>query len=59
MPFEATLEFARKQDKKDLLSGFRKQFHFPKRKGEKLIYFCGHGRLGSNRKIVAKAIKQN
>ncbi|HEY4147395.1 MAG TPA: kynureninase [Chitinophagaceae bacterium] len=57
MPFEATLEFARKQDKKDLLREFRKQFHFPKRKGEKLVYFCGNS-LGLQPKIVAKAIKQ-
>jgi len=57
MSFEATLEFARKQDKKDPLKKFRKAFHFPKRKGEKLIYFCGNS-LGLQPKAVEAAIRQ-
>ena len=57
MSFEATLEYARKQDKKDPLKNFRKEFYFPKANGEKLIYFCGNS-LGLQPKGVEKAIKQ-
>jgi len=57
MSFEATLDYARKQDKKDPLKKFRKEFHFPKANGEKKIYFCGNS-LGLQPKGVEKAIKQ-
>lgn len=57
MSFEATLAYARKQDKKDPLKKFRKEFHFPKVKGEKRIYFCGNS-LGLQPKGVEKAIRQ-
>ena len=57
MSFEATQEYARKQDKKDPLKKFRKEFHFPKKDGEKQIYFCGNS-LGLQPKRVEKAILQ-
>jgi len=57
MSFEATAAYAKKQDKKDPLKKFRKEFHFPGGKGEKRIYFCGNS-LGLQPKDVEKAIKQ-
>ncbi|MES1221915.1 MAG: kynureninase, partial [Bacteroidota bacterium] len=57
MRFEASLKFAKKLDEKDPLKKFRKQFHFPTRKGKKAIYFCGNS-LGLQPKNTAKAIKQ-
>ena len=57
MRFKATREFAESLDKKDPLRKFRKQFHFPKHKGKKAIYFCGNS-LGLQPKETAKAIRQ-
>jgi kynureninase len=57
MPFEATLKYARKQDSKDALQKFRKQFYLPKHAGEKAIYFCGNS-LGLLAKKVPAAIDQ-
>jgi kynureninase len=57
MLYEASLQFAEKMDQKDPLRKFRKQFHFPRHKGKKAIYFCGNS-LGLQTKNTSKAIKQ-
>jgi kynureninase len=57
MSFEASVKYARKQDKKDPLYKFRKQFYYPKQKGKKAIYFCGNS-LGLLNKKVPDAIEQ-
>lgn len=57
MLFEATIKYARKQDKQDKLHKFRKQFYFPKHKGKKAIYFCGNS-LGLLAKKIPDAIEQ-
>lgn len=57
MSFEATAGYARKQDKKDPLKKFRREFYFPKAGDGKKIYFCGNS-LGLQPKGVEKGIKQ-
>src|SRR6185295_862812 len=55
--YEATLEFAQQQDKKDSLHHFRSQFYFPSHDQEDAIYFCGNS-LGLQPKNVETAIQQ-
>jgi kynureninase len=57
MPFEATLKYARKQDKQDPLRKLRKQFYYPRHSGKKAIYFCGNS-LGLLSKKIPGAIEQ-
>jgi kynureninase len=57
MSFEASVQSARKLDRKDTLRKFRKQFFFPKHKGKKAVYFCGNS-LGLQSKNVGSAIAQ-
>ena len=56
MIFENTLSFARSLDARDPLKGFRNEFHCPKHKGKKAIYFCGNS-LGLQPKATEKAVK--
>ncbi len=56
MIFENTLSFARSLDAIDPLRSFRNEFHCPKHKGKKAIYFCGNS-LGLQPKATEKAIK--
>jgi kynureninase len=42
MTFESTLAFAKKLDKLDPLSSFRKRFPIPKKNGKPCIYFTGN-----------------
>ncbi|UOB18334.1 kynureninase [Abyssalbus ytuae] len=42
MQFQNTRSFARKLDKNDKLSKYKKQFHFPKVNNKKVIYFTGN-----------------
>lgn len=56
MIFKNTLSFARSLDAQDPLKAFRKEFHFPKHKGKKAIYFCGNS-LGLQPKATENAIK--
>ena len=57
MNYEASLEFARSQDDKDPLRDFRDQFHFPKKDGKELIYFCGNS-LGLQPKEASVILNQ-
>lgn len=57
MSFEATLKYARKQDRLDPLRKFRKQFYCPRYGGKKAIYFCGNS-LGLLAKKIPGAIEQ-
>jgi kynureninase len=57
MALEASLNFARKQDRKDPLKKFRKRFFFPLHKDDEAIYFCGNS-LGLQGKNIKDAIKQ-
>ncbi len=56
MIFENTLSFARSLDAIDPLRSFRNEFHCPKHKGKKAIYFCGNS-LGLQPKATEKAVK--
>ena len=56
MIFENTLSFARSLDALDPLKAFRNEFHCPKHKGKKAIYFCGNS-LGLQPKATEKAVK--
>lgn len=42
MNFKNTLEFAKRLDKEDPLKEYRNRFHFPKLKGEQVIYLVGN-----------------
>ncbi len=55
MLFEASLEFAKKMDKKDPLQKFRHKFHFPDHDKKKSVYLCGNS-LGLLSKNVKGAI---
>jgi kynureninase len=52
-----SIEYARQMDKKDPLSGFRKQFLFPKVKGKTSIYMIGNS-LGLQPKTTKQFIKE-
>lgn len=56
MTFESTLKFAKKCDKADELSKFRKLFHFPGKEKES-VYLCGNS-LGLLSKGVKASINQ-
>ena len=51
MNFKNSLTFARSLDKKDPLKQFRAQFHIPKVRGKRCLYFCGNS-LGLEPKSV-------
>ena len=56
--YDHSFDFAKSQDEKDVLSGFRDQFYLPKDKdGKELIYFCGNS-LGLQPKRTASYIQQ-
>lgn len=55
-PFQATREFASEADAADVLAEFKQQFHFPKRNGRDVIYFCGNS-LGLQPKNAEQAIQ--
>lgn len=55
MLFEASLEFAKKMDRKDPLQKFRRKFYFPDHKNKKSVYLCGNS-LGLLSKNVKGAI---
>jgi kynureninase len=52
----ASLDFARNADKNDPLYSFRSLFHFPKKNGKEVIYFCGNS-LGLQPKSTLAAIE--
>lgn len=54
--FQATPDFALQADAADELAGFKQQFHFPKKNGRDVIYFCGNS-LGLQPKNVEAAIQ--
>lgn len=54
--FQATPDFALQADAADELAGFKQQFHFPKKNGRDVIYFCGNS-LGLQPKNVEPAIQ--
>ncbi len=54
--FEASIEFAKQQDKQDSLAHFKDLFHFPQHNNQPAIYFCGNS-LGLQPKSVAAAIE--
>lgn len=56
VPFQATQEFALAADAADLLAEFKQQFHFPKKNGRDVIYFCGNS-LGLQPRNVEQAIQ--
>ena len=56
--YQNSLEFAKKCDLEDPLSGFRQQFHIPTDDhGEELVYFCGNS-LGLQPKRTAEYVTQ-
>ena len=54
--FQATPDFALQADAADELAGFKQQFHFPKKNGRDVIYFCGNS-LGLQPTNVEPAIQ--
>lgn len=56
VPFQATREFALEADAADVLAEFKQQFHFPKKNGRDVIYFCGNS-LGLQPRNVEQAIQ--
>lgn len=56
LPFQATREFALAADAADVLAAFKQQFHFPKKNGRDVIYFCGNS-LGLQPRNVEQAIQ--
>jgi len=57
MQFENSREFARKLDKDDKLSKYRKEFIFPKVNGKNVIYFVGNS-LGLQPKSAQKYVDE-
>lgn len=57
MPFEYSLEFARKMDQRDPLRKFRDRFYIPKQNGNPTIYFCGNS-LGLQPKAAREFLQQ-
>lgn len=56
--FQATLAFAKEQDRLDPLQSFRQKFHIPKdTKGNELVYLCGNS-LGLQPKNTQKYIQE-
>ncbi len=56
MEFTTDIEFAKQADAADELAGFKQQFHFPKKNGKDVIYFCGNS-LGLQPVSVEPAIQ--
>ncbi|MEO7531637.1 MAG: kynureninase [Sediminibacterium sp.] len=56
MSFTIDIDFAKKADAADELSAFKKEFHFPKKNGKDVIYFCGNS-LGLQPTNVEAAIQ--
>lgn len=56
VPFQATREFALEADAADVLAEFKQLFHFPKKNGHDVIYFCGNS-LGLQPRNVEQAIQ--
>jgi len=54
--FSRDLDFAKKADAADELARFKRQFHFPKKNGKDVIYFCGNS-LGLQPVSVEAAIQ--
>lgn len=57
MSYENTSDFAREQDEKDPLKGFRSRFHIPIRNNRQSIYFCGNS-LGLQPKVTQSYVQQ-
>lgn len=55
MIFENSLAFAKKMDRNDPLSAFRRQYHIPKHKGKSSVYFVGNS-LGLQPKDTKKYV---
>ena len=56
MEFTTDIDFAKQADAADELAGFKQQFHFPKKNGKDVIYFCGNS-LGLQPVSVEPAIQ--
>lgn len=54
---ERTLDYVKKQDKRDELSSFRDRFYLPKIKGKEAVYFTGNS-LGLQPKSAESFLKQ-
>src|SRR6478609_3490755 len=54
--FTTDIDFAQQADAADELASFKQQFHFPKRNGKDVIYFCGNS-LGLQPLNVEAAIQ--
>lgn len=54
--FSTDFDFAKKADAADELARFKTQFHFPKKNGKDVIYFCGNS-LGLQPVTVEAAIQ--
>jgi len=55
--YEPTLHFAKRLDREDTLSHYRRQFYFPQHNGKDAIYFCGNS-LGLQPKSAEAATQQ-
>lgn len=42
MPYQATLAYAREQDRKDPLGAYRSRFYIPQQQGKEALYFTGN-----------------
>ena len=56
MSYQATLEYARQQDRDDALRQYRDAFHFPSLGREHSLYFSGHS-LGLQPRAVQESIE--
>ncbi len=55
MPYQATLAYAREQDRKDPLGAYRGRFYLPQHKGKEALYFTGNS-LGLQPKSAEDAL---
>ncbi|MEO8172452.1 MAG: kynureninase [Sediminibacterium sp.] len=56
MPFTTDIAFALQADAADQLASFKQEFHFPRRNGKDVIYFCGNS-LGLQSRNTEAAIQ--
>ncbi|MBL0882624.1 MAG: kynureninase, partial [Chitinophagaceae bacterium] len=54
--FTTDRSYAQQADAADILAGFKKEFHFPKKNDQDVIYFCGNS-LGLQPRLVQSAIE--
>jgi kynureninase len=58
MNYENTLSYAQQMDQQDPLKTYRSKFHFPRKDGKDVLYFCGNS-LGLMPKAAAAAVNED